>query len=78
MKCLSPLEKRLAEFCDSEKQAIALTPFVDNLPADASDEAVENAVLLALVKVKECVSGAAPQFEIVTAERRDTIRRLMA
>lgn len=77
MKALSPTEQRLVKFCDDERQALALAPFV-SLSADATDEEVQDAVIVSFVKIKEAISGVAPELELVSGQRRDLIRKQLA
>jgi hypothetical protein len=72
-RVLTPVERLLLSFCDDERQAIALAPHV-NLPSDATEQEIESAVILALVRAKEACSGRAPQLEFVSGQRRDTLR----
>jgi hypothetical protein len=64
--------QRLLAYGMSEGQAYALAQHV-TLAWDASDAVVEDAVLRALVRARERISGAA-EIEYVTGQRRDTLR----
>jgi hypothetical protein len=64
--------QRLLAYGMSEGQAHALAKHL-TLAWDASDDAVEDAVLRALVLARERVSGPA-EIEYVTGQRRDTLR----
>jgi hypothetical protein len=74
MKVLTPTEQLLVEYCGEERQALALAPLV-RLSPDATQQDVENAVILALVFAKQAISGPAPQLEYISGQRRDIIRK---
>jgi len=71
-RALTATETLLLTYCDSERQAIALAPYV-HLNADATQPEIEHAVLCALVHAKEAVSGCA-SVEFISGQRRDTLR----
>jgi len=65
---------RLIRWGMSEREAFALAQ-VMTLTGDASDDAVQNAVCLALVSAKQAVDGVA-EIEYITGRRCDVQRRL--
>ena len=69
-------EQRLIRYGCTEREALALANVVLSqiaLETDTSDAVVEQAVVNALVSVKEAVDGAA-DIEYLGGQRRDTLR----
>ena len=71
-RILTATETLLLRFCDDERQAVALAPYV-NLRQDATDQQIADAVILALVRIKEAAQGKA-EIHYVSGHRRDLLR----
>jgi hypothetical protein len=71
---LTPLETMLSKYLEDDRAAIAIAPFV-TLPPDPTEEQIENAVIMALVKAKKAVGGIS-KVEYVAGRRCDVQRRL--
>jgi len=74
MRTLTDTERLLCNYCNDERQAVALAPHC-SLSANATPQDIENAVMLALVRAKEAVSGHVA-VELISGQRRDLIRKL--
>jgi hypothetical protein len=72
-RVLTPTEIQLFAYTGNEREAVALAKIV-LLPEHATYEQIETAVIEALVRAKENVSGKA-QIEYITGQRRDLLRR---
>lgn len=72
MKILTHTERILSDYCGSEAQGVLLAKVV-SLPESPSEQEIQDAVLLAFVRVKEATQGRVA-VEFLGGERRDTLR----
>ena len=72
---LSPFERRLADYLDNERQAIALAPLVLNKLSEwnVSDSEIQRAITQVLVDALEAAGGL-DSVEYLCGQRRDTLR----
>jgi len=75
---LSPIENLLADYLGNERQALVLARIMYQqgveLTSDSSPQAIEDAVILALVNARETILGPTPRLEQISGHRRDKLR----
>jgi len=75
-RVLTKHETYFVLWCGDERQGIALAKFAPELPENPSAEQVQNAVILAMLRVKEIAEGVTVHVQYMGGHRRDDWRAM--